>query len=162
MQTELQNSLGKWNTVEPSKGPAHDLLKDFVGRWHVEGQNGATSPGSKGEHVTGEEIYEWLEGKYFLINRWDRRYASERFRGIGWIGYDAKTHAYFSASISNSGHFRTYDVKVTRGLIELTGPLERATVKLSESGKKLNVHWEHRTGDGQWHLLCSLMGRRAH
>ena len=102
MQQELVRTFAKWNTKAPTNGPAHKHLEPFAGEWKVEGHNATGAPGVDGRWVSGTESYEWLDGEFFLVNRFDRGKGAGHFKGVGWIGYDAVNGAYLSYSISNS------------------------------------------------------------
>lgn len=160
MQTELLNNLTLLNTVTPSKGPAHKLLQPFAGHWKVHGFNGATAPGAPEQVVIGDEIYEWLDSEYFLINRFDRQQGTERFTGIGWIGYDQKSGGYLSYSIANTGHVRIYEVEITPRRLRFEGERERAVIELNAGGNTMSVLWEHTSDGKNWWKLCELQGHR--
>lgn len=149
------------NTLKADRGPHHKTLDAFTGHWKVRGLNGADTSEDGGEAVQGTEIYEWLEGKYFLINKWDRPSVSGPFKGLGWIGFDSQTGKYRSYSVSNTGYFRVYDVDVFYNQIKYTGEKERGTVKISSDRNTLQIHWEENM-DGHWHTLCHLSGQRLH
>lgn len=160
MQQELVRTIAKWNTKAPTKGPAHHYLEPFTGRWKVEGHNAAGAPDAEAEKVSGTESFEWLEGEYFLVNRFDRGQGANRFNGLGWIGYDAMNGAYLSYSISNIGYFRIYQVQLKPGEICYLGSNERGVVRLSEDGQTITIKWEQINAAGRWLPLCDLTGHR--
>jgi hypothetical protein len=160
MQTELQKIIAQRNTITPQKGPAHDFLKEFIGRWRVEGRNSPVVSGGAGEAVRGDEIFEWFEGEFFLINRFDRVTDSGHFSGLGWIGFDVASNSYLSYSVTNSGFLRIYQVEISQGQIRYEGKHERGIVKLSHDGGTMLIQWDQ-SGDGkQWKSLCDLEGHR--
>lgn len=160
MQQELVRTVAKWNTKSPSKGPSHKYLQPFAGRWRVEGHNAAGAPDAAKEAVRGIESYEWLEGEFFLLNRFDRTSATHHFMGMGWIGYDATNGAYLSYSISNLGYLRIYQVQITPGEICYLGTHERGVIRLSSDGNTITIKWEQVNAAGRWLPLCDLAGHR--
>jgi hypothetical protein len=144
-----------------NKGPAHEHLYPFVGTWKVEGHNAAGAPDSAGKDVHGIERFEWLEGEYFLANRFERGSGADHFNGLGWIGYDAVNGCYVSYAISNIGYFRIYQVQVEAGEIRYLGAHERGVVRLSAGGHTITIRWEQQNAAGRWQLLCDLTGHRV-
>ena len=45
----------------------HELLNVFLGRWKVEGQNKEAAGVAPNMPVVGEESYEWLPGRFFVV-----------------------------------------------------------------------------------------------
>lgn len=159
-QLELQEKIGPRNTTTPTKGPAHHQLRAFVGHWKVHGFNESDGAGTAERAVIGDEIYEWLEGEYFLLNRFDRQQGIERFTGLGWIGFDAASDGYLSYSIANTGHLRVYEVEVSPRRLRLFGEHERATIALNVAGNTMSVLWERSPDGKNWSKLCELHGHR--
>lgn len=160
MLTTLQKTIKRINTDVPEKGPGHRFLEAFAGHWAIEGNNGPVAPSAKGEAVSGYEVYEWLEGGYFLINRFDRKMGGERFTGMGWIGYDPVSRGYLSYSISNLGFLRVYEVEISDGEIKINAESERASIKVGSDTNTMSIHWEYLPEGKLWHTLCDLQGRR--
>ncbi len=163
MHTELKLTMKSRNTIAPSKGPSQQHLISFAGHWKVEGEN-LGGPHRPSQKVTGEEIYEWMEGDFFLTNRWERNSDDGSFKGLGWIGYDKATSAYLSYSISNLGFLRIYEVEVSESQIKFLGEHERGIVKLNNEENTLSIFWEKLSENSidseVWEPLCSLSGRR--
>lgn len=146
--------LNNHNTTKADAGPAHEFLNAFLGTWKVEGHNADSN-----DRVHGTEIYSWLEGNYFLINKWNRPSSEGPFSGLGWILYDAENEKYRSYSVSNNGYFRVYDIEVKNNIIQYHGEQERGTVEVSTDRNALRIHWEFKVGP-EWKLLCQLDGQR--
>jgi hypothetical protein len=148
------------NTVRPERGPHHDRLRDFIGRWAVEGVNAPAKPGGPPDPVHGDERYTWHDGEYFLVNHFNRPAASGPFNGWGWIGYDANTQRYLSFSINNLGFLRIYEVEIAECRLTFHGEHERGRVSLNERRDRLAIDWEKSDDGRQWTMLCDLEGRR--
>jgi hypothetical protein len=145
----------------PTRGPEHERLEPFVGKWHTEGQNKAAAPGAANTPVTGEESYEWLPGGFFLVNRWDRRFGGAEHKGIGIVAFDAATGEYSTRAFDNLGYAREYKTTLRDRTMALTGKWERATLAVSADGQTMTIHWE-RSEDGEhWLPLCDLVATRA-
>ena len=71
MNTQMQSHL-------PEPGPMLKHLDRLVGAWKITG----------GAH--GEVAYEWMEGRYFLIQRVDLEQNGMKIKGIEIIGHERK------------------------------------------------------------------------
>lgn len=168
MHTELKLTMKSRNTVSPSKGPSHHHLIPFAGHWKTDGKsarknaskNELSNEVSKDEDVSGEEILEWMEGDFFLINRWYRKTISSTLKGLGWIGFDKATGAYLSYSVANTGYLRIYEVEVYESKIKFQAEHERGILLLNSEQNTLSIFWEQSTDGMNWTMLCNLMGHR--
>lgn len=161
MQQEMNVAYNKPRTVFPEKGPAHFHMNAITGRWRVQGYNSPSAPDSEGEFVSGEESYEWLDGHYFLVHRFERHIGSNRISGMGWIGYDPGSGSYYCHSISNNGQFRVYEVLMSEGVLRFDSENERGVVNISHDGNIMSIHWEHSTDGKHWQPLYDLEGHRS-
>jgi hypothetical protein len=138
----------------------HAALAMFVGRWRVEGHNAATALNAPSGVVTGEEIYEWLAGGFFVVGRWSRRFGGDAHIGSSVLGHEPDSDAYFAHHYDNLGYAREYVVSVHDRVWTFTGRYERATIEFSRDGESFHEVWE-RSNDGvTWQPLCELGGRR--
>jgi hypothetical protein len=161
VRDDLRDICRRFDTLHPGVGPRQDELRKFVGRWALRGVNAGATPDAPLDPVSGEEIYEWWDGGYFLVNRFNRPAASGPFNGMGWIGFDEVSGAYLSFSINNLGFLRIYAVHVSPGVIAFTGTRERGHVRLDSTQTELLIKWQ-RSVDGQrWDMLCDIRGERA-
>lgn len=143
----------------PKRGPAHERLDAFVGNWKIDGRNGEGAPVGADARVTGQESYEWLPGRFFLVHRWDRQFGDTQHTGIAIIGYDEPREAYVAQFFDNAGYARVYDAIVRDRVLTLTGPHERASI--SVSGGIMMTHWERTTDRVNWLPLCDLTGTKV-
>ncbi len=141
------------------KGPGHELLDRFVGHWSVQGKNPLASVEAD-EDITGVETFQWLTGEYFLEYRWDRVLAHGWHHGVAMIGYDAEEEVFFAHFYDNLGFHRRYEVGVEANRLTFEGKHERGELRLDESCRKMQIHWE-RSERGDWQRLCDLTGTRT-
>jgi hypothetical protein len=81
------------NPQQPSTpNPALKALDIMVGTWVLVGGDFTTK-----EEIRGQSTFEWLEGGFFLVHRFNIEYAERRFTGVEYIGYDEQ-----------SGHLKTH------------------------------------------------------
>ena len=72
--------------------PALKALDIVVGPWDLKGRDVTTK-----EEIGGQSTFEWMEGGFFLVHRFNIDYAGRKFTGIEYIVYDEK-----------SGHLKTH------------------------------------------------------
>jgi len=134
---------------KPQRGPEHEKLAVFVGDWRGEGSGGAGTP------MTTRETYDWVEGKFFLVTRFDQKVGGASHIGEGLIGYDPEARTYFFNMVDNLGYARAYEVRgLGRDVWRFIGLRERATLTIQ--GERMNVRWEHRPNGGDWAPLCEF------
>jgi hypothetical protein len=143
----------------PKRGPAHERLDAFIGNWKIDGRNAEGAPRAANTRVAGDESYEWLPGRFFLLHRWDRRFGDTQHTGIAVIGYDASRDAYSAQFFDNLGYARTYDATIRDRVLTLMGARERASI--SVSGGLMMTHWERTTDGAHWTPLCDLTGTKV-
>lgn len=74
--------------IAPVRGLQHDKLSVFIGKWHAEGHSYAAGqtpnePRLKAETWTSDETFEWIDGKFFVLQRWQAMTGKNPFAGIG-------------------------------------------------------------------------------
>lgn len=75
----------------PQPNPALNALEIMVGVWDLKGRDFTTNA-----EIHGQSTFEWLDGGFFLVHRFNLDYAGRKFAGVEYIGYDEK-----------SGHLKT-------------------------------------------------------
>ena len=133
----------------------HELLNVFLGRWKVEGQNKAAAPVAPNTPVVGEESYEWLPGRFFIVYYWNRHFGENAHLGIGTIGYDPVKHTYTMQNYDNMGYARTYTGGLNNGIWLFTGDNERVTIAFEGDGT-MKAKWDILSDDSDWLPLCEL------
>jgi len=142
--------------TKPKLSDAHKQLAVFVGTWAVVGENASNSPAEDGEAVTGRDVYEWLEGGFFLVYSWERNFGSGRHVGTGHIGHDPEKNAYTLHCADNLGYARTYALSGRGRSWRITGEHELATFEFSADHNTMHVKWEHTVDGSEWRPLCDL------
>lgn len=141
-------------------GAEHRKLDLFVGRWRVEGFNAGQAPDAPDTKVSGEESYEWLPGRFFLLTHFDRGFTGGgRHIGTGLIGVGERG-TYASDSFDNLGYHRTYKLSVEDRVWTYSGGHERAQLTFAKDGKSFHVKWELSKDGKAWQPLCELDGTK--
>lgn len=152
-------------TTRAKRGAAHEHLNVFIGKWHAEGQSyaaGQTTAALRGsvEKWVSDETYEWLPGRFFVIQSWDAKTGTKPFKGTAIINYDAGTGNYMTRSYENHGLIRDYFTKVDGDTWTFTGETERARIAFADGGKTQNIAWEWRQPGEAWLPLCDRVAKR--
>jgi len=138
---------------EQQSKPAPELmsLEVLIGNWRndLEFKN---NPENKG---TGSITYEWLEGGFFLIHRFDQIFTKEgSHKGISIISYDKESQSCVSHFFDNQGNKREYKVSIQNDIFKFTGPWERYTGEFSEDKNTITGTWEYSKDSVNWQYLC--------
>ena len=146
----------------PTPNPALQQLERFAGKWKISGHNYIDAPNDAGAHIThGEQTYDWLPGKFFLVGKWDRTFeGGERHAGISLISFDEATQSFKSDGYDNLGYNRIYKMTGDGRTWKYEGEHERATLTFSEDGKRYTDEWEIRTEAG-WEKLCHMEAHKV-
>ncbi len=154
-------------TVEiPTRAAPHECLQVFIGKWHAEGHSYATgqtkqNPRGTKEKWLSDETYEWLPGKFFVVQRWDAKTGANAFQGTAIINWDDKNQQYMTRSYENHGFVRDYVTRVEGEIWTFTGDTERARVQFTSGGNTQNISWEWRQPGEDWLPLCDRVANRV-
>ena len=124
--------------AKPAKpGLAHEKLNVFIGKWHAEGESyavGQTKKDPRGavEKWVSDETYEWLPGKFFVMQQWDAKTGQNPFMGTVIINRDADTGKYTTRSYENHGFIRDYVTTVDGDTWTFDGDTERARIEFTD------------------------------
>jgi hypothetical protein len=131
------------------RGPEHERLDVFVGRWHTRGEILA---GGANAAATLEAIdtYEWLPGGFFLLHHVDGRMGGEVVQALEIIGYDASRPGYFTHAFDSQGRFSSYESELRDGALTIRGRTERFSGQFSPDGGTLTGSWERSDDGGRW------------
>jgi len=77
--------------------PGLRRLQPLIGTWRVEGPD-----------VKGDVAWEWMEGGFFLIQRFDLVNFGNRYKGIEYAGWDDETGTVRSRLMGTDGSRFTY------------------------------------------------------
>lgn len=150
----------------PERGPEHDLLDVFVGKWHAEGLSygeGQSKEDPKGTAVkwVSDETYAWFEGKFFLVHHWDALTGDHPFKRMSIIGYDDAKGAYFVSTFENHGFHPVYELSVRDNTWTFSGEAQRATVVVSDDKNTMTFTWEWKNDGVNWLPLCDRKAVRV-
>lgn len=144
----------------------HERLEVFIGKWHAEGCSFAvgqplSNPRGVTEKWLSDETFEWLHGRFFVMQRWDAMTGSNPFHGIAIINWDDASQHYMTRSYENHGFIRDYITRVDGDIWTFTGATERARVEFTGGGNSQNIAWEWRKPGEDWRPLCDRVARRV-
>jgi hypothetical protein len=110
-------------------------LQPIVGRWRI-----------TGPEVKGEVTYEWMEGGFFLIQRFDLVNFGSHHKGIEYAGWDDDTGTVRSRLMGTDGARFTYTYALDGNVYtywfgEKGSPtFSRGTI--SDDGREIVGRWE--------------------
>ena len=150
----------------PMRAAPHECLHIFIGKWHAEGDSYAAGQTKQNPHGANEkwlsdETYEWLPGRFFVIQRWDAKTGANPFKGIAIISHDAGTGNYMTRSYENHGFIRDYVTKSNGDTWTFSGETERARIEFMDGGNTQKIAWEWRQPGEDWLPLCDRVARRV-
>lgn len=95
---ENNNHLVGQLPKEPN--PLLKMLEPLIGKWKITGPD-----------IEGETIYEWMEGGFFFIQKFDLQQKG-RQKGIEYTGYDEETGTLRSRLMAIDGSRFTYTYEI--------------------------------------------------
>lgn len=78
--------------------PELKKLESLVGKWHIETNIG----------MEGYAAFEWMEGGFFMIQRFEFKIGDGNLKGIEYIGFDEDTQTLRSHMMDITGSNFTY------------------------------------------------------
>ena len=146
----------KITPTEPVEGLRS--LDVLVGKWNVTLEF-KSDPANRG---TGWESYEWMDGGFFLVGRFDRTFSKEKSHtGMTIFGADVTGKNCLGHFFDNQGNSRIYDVSLRDGVFKLTGKWERYSGQVSEDGTTISGTWEQSKDGIDWEYLCDITQTKA-
>ena len=136
------------------RGPQHERLQDFIGRWHTQGK--MTAPGEPADAIHSLDTYEWLPGKYFVLHRWDSRIGKETAAGVEIIGVDDQAGGYRTYFFDNGGGSGSEQLTVLGrtwtwlGQNVMGTKWHRCTSTLSDGGNTMTAQHERSENGVDW------------
>jgi hypothetical protein len=134
------------DTQGPSRGPQHDALDGWVGRWINEGHM-INDDGSPGVTITTSDVYEWAPGGFFIVHSAYGRIGEFDVGGTEIIGYDETSGGYRSHFFDSQGNVTVSRLVARGGTWTYQGETTRSTVQFSDDHRVQTVLHE-RTDDG--------------
>ena len=129
-------------TEEIKPHPALKALDVMVGTWDLKGRDFTTN-----EEISGRSNFEWMEGGFFLVHRFNLDYAGRKFTGIEYIGYDEKsghlkTHVFSTQGPGPAGYTLEVDEHTFTNWFGDVGADNHYKGKFSEDRNTLIGQWE--------------------
>jgi hypothetical protein len=125
------------------KKPNPELRKldGLIGNWKQYGD------------AEGTAEYEWMEGGFFLIQRFYFRMGDRRFKGVEYIGFDEDTKTLRSHLMDNCGQNLTYTREIKGDTLTIwfgdKGSDNYYQGKFSKDGNALLGRWQWPEGGGK-------------
>lgn len=138
--------------------PHPDLMKisALEGHWNITGTNTQKESGC----ITGSETFEWMDGAFFLIRKWDSKQNGIRSTGMSIIGHCPFTNTFYATTYDNTGYKRHYKLFVDEMVFTFEGERERIVLTLIDGGKSYIENREISLNKN-WMPLCSTKGEKS-
>jgi hypothetical protein len=130
----------------PQRGPRHDALDAWIGRWINEG-NLINEDGSPGPRITTSDVYEWAPGGFFVVHSAYGRIGEFGVGGVEIVGYDETSGDYTSHFYDSQGNVTVSRLVASGDTWTYRGDTTRATVEFSDDHRVQTVLHE-RSDDG--------------
>lgn len=123
-----------------SPNPLLKTLEPLIGKWKICGPD-----------AEGEVIYEWMEGGFFLIQKFDLHHGGHQ-KGIEYTGFDEETETLRSRLMQTNGSRFTYTYEINnRDFYYWFGDKGSdifSYSKFSEDGNTITGTWHMKNEDG--------------
>jgi hypothetical protein len=146
--TMSENNNDQAGSLPKKPHPALATLQPLIGRWRIEGKD-----------VKGEVTYEWMEGGFFFIQRFDLENFGERYTGVEYSGWDDETETIRSRLMGTDGSRFTYTYRVDGNVYQYwfgdKGSSTFARGVISDDGREITGRWNmpgSPSGGYDWHL----------
>jgi hypothetical protein len=132
-----------------------DRLDVLVGRWDMEAtfQAGFFGPGSPAVTGRGQTTFEWLDGRFFLTQRFVNEHPAAP-SGIAIIGISPEPGSFTQHYYDSRGVARVYqmtlDGQVWKLWRQAPGFWQRYTGVISEDGSTITGAWEASADGQEW------------
>ncbi len=128
-----------------TRGPHHDALDAWIGRWINEGH--VVEPdGSRGPTIITSDVYEWAPGGLFVLHTAYGRIGELDGGAIEMIGYDEASGRYTSHLFDSQGDVSVHSLTARGDTWTYRGDVTRSTVEFSDDHRVQTVLHE-RTDD---------------
>ncbi|WP_316807275.1 hypothetical protein [Pedobacter agri] len=117
------------------------LLAPFIGHWTTEGKT------EDGNLIKGTDIYEWIEGAFFLMHKVNVQIDDEKISNLEIIHYDDMDDVFRAQSFGSDGAITISSMKIFDDIILIFGDNERFQGNFK--GNQITGVWE-RYVNNQW------------
>jgi hypothetical protein len=105
-----------------------------------------------GPESGGDATYEWMEGGFYLIQRFDFSHGGREIRGVEYVGFDEDTQTLRSHLMDNGGSNFTYTWDIQGDALTIwfgdKGSDNFFKAKFSEDGNSYTGRWQWPAGEG--------------
>ena len=140
----------------PAERPASlDRLDVLIGQWEMEAsfEVGFFGPGTPPITGRGRTTFEWLEGRFFLTQRFVNEHPAAP-SGITIIGAGADPETFEQHYYDSRGVVRVYQMSLGGGVWKLwreaPGFWQRYTGQIAEDGATIKGAWEASADGREW------------
>ena len=121
--------------------PKLKTLEPLIGKWKLTGPD-----------VEGEVTFEWMEGGFFLIQKFDLHQAGEHHKGVEYTGIDEETQTLRSRLMDIDGSRFTYTYEIDGDTFHYwfgdKGSKIYSRSKISADGNSFEGAWHWTNEDG--------------
>jgi hypothetical protein len=129
-----------------TRGPHHEALDAWIGRWINEGH--VIEPdGSSGPKIVTSDVYEWAPGGLLVVHTAYGRIGEHDGGAIEMIGYDEASGHYTSHLYDSQGNVSVHSLTARGDTWTYRGDVTRSTVEFSD-GHRVQTILHERTDDG--------------
>jgi hypothetical protein len=145
--------------ADVARGPAHERLEVFVGRWINEGA--MIAPDGGDVRVVTSDVYEWGPGRVFLVHTAHGLIGSTGVGGIEIIGVDPSSGGYRCEFFDSLGNVSTQALIERDGVWTWVGDGTRCTLMMSDDGLEMVAHHERQVESRGWEPAMDVTLRRT-
>jgi len=131
-----------------ARGPAHERLEAFIGRWINRGTR--VSPDGRDIPILSSDVYEWAPGGHFVVHSVHGLIGSVPVGGIEIIGVDDRTGDYRATFYDSEGNTSHHKLVERDGDWIWSGGGARCTLRFSHDGGMMVAHHERELTGGGW------------
>ena len=156
-------------STTPQRGPQHERLEAFVGRWTLTGRQ-HESPIGPAADITASESYEWLPGGFFLIHRFEGRLGAQPMACLEIVEHDAGAGCHRFHAFYNDGRTMHWEAREEGDTWTLAGewpgeggrPAQvRCTMWFIDDGHTRTARWERSTDGKSWQTFWDVTARKS-
>ena len=143
---QLNRGVEQAADTAPQRGPEHEALERWVGRWINQGHT-VGDDGTPAMTITTSDVYEWVPGGFFVAHTAYGRVGEFSGGAVEVIGYDDATGEYTSHLFDSAGNVVVSRLVANGDTWTYYGDSTRSTVVFSDDNHVQTVLHE-RTDDG--------------
>ncbi|RDC58202.1 hypothetical protein DU508_04465 [Pedobacter chinensis] len=121
------------------KNPKLNLLAPYIGTWNTEGKI------VNGTEIIGTDVYEWLDGEFFLSHKVDISLNNKKIKLLEIIYYDDLEDVFRSQSFDNNGNISISTIKIIDDIILIFSDDERFQGRFKSNS--IEGSWEKHDGE---------------